>query len=68
MRSKLFTIVAILVAATMLLSACAPAAAPTPETIVQTVVVEGKPQTVVITATPAPTEPPAPEAAAPQVH
>jgi len=45
----------------MLLGACQPAAQPTPETIIQTVVVEGQPQTIVVTATPAPVEPAAPE-------
>jgi peptide/nickel transport system substrate-binding protein len=49
MRSKLFVIVSLLIAATMLLTACQPAA---PETIIQTVVVEGKVVEVVVTATP----------------
>lgn len=69
MRSKLFAIVALVVVASMVLTACTPPAAPTPETIIQTVVVEkqGTPQVIMITATPAPTEPakptepPAPE-------
>ncbi len=62
MRSRVFAVVALLIVASMALAACAPAATPTPETIVQTVMVEGTPQTVVITATPAPVQPTAPAA------
>lgn len=51
MRSKVFAIVGMLIAISMMLAACQPAAA-TPETIVQTVIVEGKPVEVVVTATP----------------
>ena len=60
MRSKLFIFASLLIVASMVLAACQQAT-PTPETIVQTVVVEGQPQQVVVTATPAP------EAAAPAV-
>jgi multiple sugar transport system substrate-binding protein len=57
MKSKLFIILASLVALSLALAACAPAATPTPETVVETVVVEktvevmveGTPQTVVET-------------------
>jgi peptide/nickel transport system substrate-binding protein len=45
----------------MVLSACA---TPTPETIVETVVVKEEGETVVVTATPEPEEPPPPEAVA----
>ena len=54
MRSKLFAVAALLIVASMVLAACQPAAAPTPETIVQTVVVEGEVQEIVVTATPGP--------------
>lgn len=57
MRSRAFAVAAMLIAVSMVLAACQPAAAPTPETIVQTVMVEGKPVEVVVTATPAPQEP-----------
>jgi len=65
MKTRLFTFVSILVALAML-AACAPAPVPTPETIVETVtvietvVVQGETvvQEKVITATPAPTQPP----------
>lgn len=57
MRSKIFVIVGLLMAVSMILGACQPAAVPTPETIVQTVIVEGTPQTVIVTATPAPVVP-----------
>ncbi len=60
MRSKLFVIVAALMIASMVLAACAPAAA-TPETIIQTVVVEGETKEVVVTATPDPAAAPAVE-------
>ncbi|NPV85454.1 MAG: ABC transporter substrate-binding protein [Anaerolineae bacterium] len=57
MRSKyLFLVVSLLMIASMALSACQPA--PTPETIIQTVVVEGKTVEVVVTATPQPEEQP----------
>jgi oligopeptide transport system substrate-binding protein len=52
MRSKLFAFGALLIIASMALAACQPAAAPTPETIVQTVIVEGESVEVVVTATP----------------
>lgn len=54
MRSKLFVFAALLIAASMVLGACQPQA--TPETIIQTVIVEGTPQVIEITATPAPVE------------
>jgi peptide/nickel transport system substrate-binding protein len=54
MRVKFFTLVSVLVVASVLLGACTPVATPTPEKVVQTVVVEGKPVEVVVTATPAP--------------
>lgn len=53
MRTKLFLLISVLVLASLVLGACQPAA-PTPETIIQTVVVEGTPREVVVTATPAP--------------
>lgn len=46
---------------TLLLSACKPEPTPTPEILIQTVIVPGTPETVIITATPAPTLEPAPE-------
>jgi multiple sugar transport system substrate-binding protein len=55
MKSKLYLVLATLMVAAMLLAACAPAATPTPETIVQTVEVvttvevPGEPETVVET-------------------
>lgn len=52
MRSKTFAFISLLVLASMLLAACQPAAAPAPEKVVETVVVEKEGQTVVITATP----------------
>lgn len=61
MRSKLLAVVALLAVLSMALTACQPAAVPTPETIVQTVIVEGQPKEVVVTATPAPVESAAPE-------
>ena len=57
MRSKLLIVAGLLIVASMILGACQPAAVPTPETIVQTVIVEGTPQTVVVTATAAPVVP-----------
>lgn len=57
MKSKIFIVLATLVVLSMVLAACAPAAAPTPEKVVETVVVEktvevmvqGTPQTIVET-------------------
>ena len=54
MRSKLFVLAGLLIVVSMILGACQPAAVPTPETIIQTVIVEGTPQVQIITATPAP--------------
>ncbi len=54
MRSKLFVLFALLVSMSMVLAACAPQPAATPEKIVETVIVAGTPQTVVITPTPEP--------------
>lgn len=51
MRTKLFLLISVLVLASLVLGACQPAAA-TPETIIQTVVVEGTPKEVVVTARP----------------
>jgi oligopeptide transport system substrate-binding protein len=62
MRSKVYVFTALLILVSMILGACQQAPAATPETIIQTVIVEGTPQIIEITATPAPTEPPAPEA------
>ncbi len=61
MRSRIFAVAGLLLMVSMVLGACAPAApgvVPTAQTIVQTVMVEGKPVEVVVTATPAPTTPP----------
>lgn len=55
MRSKFYVLAALLIAASMVLGACGTTA--TPETIIQTVIVEGTPQVIEITATPAPVEP-----------
>jgi oligopeptide transport system substrate-binding protein len=57
MRSKFFLIAGLLIVLSMILGACQPAPAPEPETIVQTVIVEGTPQTVIVTATPEPVVP-----------
>lgn len=57
MRSKLFVVFAFVLIASLLLSACtpaAPAAPATPEVIERTVIVNGTPQTLVVTATPEP--------------
>jgi peptide/nickel transport system substrate-binding protein len=57
MRTRLFTIVSLIVLASMVLTACGtPATAPasTPQVIVQTQIVAGTPQQVVVTATPEP--------------
>lgn len=51
MRSKLFKLFVLVIAASMILSACA-TTTEEPETIVETVIVEGTPQTIVVTATP----------------
>lgn len=53
MRSKLFLFASLVIVASMVLAACQQAT-PTPETIIQTVVVPGEAQPVVITATPPP--------------
>lgn len=57
MRSKLLIVAGLLIVASMILGACQPAAVPTPETIVQTVIVEGEVQEVIVTATPEPVVP-----------
>jgi len=64
MYSRTLRILAVLTSAILLLSACAPAATPTPQVIEVTKIVAGTPvvQQVVITTTPAPTKPPAPTA------
>jgi peptide/nickel transport system substrate-binding protein len=63
-RPKWLILFSLLIIASLVLAACQPAATPTPERIVETVVVtqviEGEVQEVIITATPAP-ETPAPE-------
>ncbi|HZW04449.1 MAG TPA: peptide ABC transporter substrate-binding protein [Anaerolineaceae bacterium] len=56
-RSKAWTALGLLIVVVMIVSACQPAPAPTPETIIQTIVVEGTPQVVITTQEP--TEPPA---------
>jgi oligopeptide transport system substrate-binding protein len=56
MSKKLFSIASLLVIASMVIGACAPAATSTPQTIEVTRIVEGEPQTVVVTATPGPVE------------
>jgi len=58
MRSKLLTVFALLLMASMVLSACQPAAVATavPQVVEQTVIVAGTPQTIVVTATPEPVE------------
>ncbi len=60
-RSKSLLFLSVLVALSMFLAACQPAAAPAPETIIETVIVEvaGTPvvEERIITATPAPEEP-----------
>jgi len=52
MRNKLYIVGALLMVFSLMLGACQPAAQPTPETIVQTVIVEGEVKEVVVTATP----------------
>ena len=63
-RQKGLILFSLLIIASMVLAACQPAATPTPERVVETVVVtqivEGEVQEVIITATPAPVTP-APE-------
>jgi oligopeptide transport system substrate-binding protein len=54
---KIFAVMSFLVVASMLITACGGPAAP--QTVVQTVVVEGTPQVQVVVATPAPEEKPA---------
>ena len=54
MRSKFFVFAALLIVASMVLAACQPAAPAEPETIVQTVIVEGESVEVIVTATPEP--------------
>ncbi len=65
---KAILVLSILVMASMLLSACQPAAAPT--AIVKTVVVEGTPKVIEVVATPEakPTEPPAPASTTKVLH
>jgi peptide/nickel transport system substrate-binding protein len=64
-RQKVLILVSMLIIASMVLAACQPAAAPTPERIVETIVVtqmvEGEVQEVIITTTPAPVVEAAPE-------
>jgi simple sugar transport system substrate-binding protein len=62
MHSRTLRIMAVLTVLVTLVTACAPAAAPTPQVVEVTKIVAGTPviQQVVITATPAPTKPPAP--------
>ncbi|PKO06503.1 MAG: hypothetical protein CVU41_07235 [Chloroflexi bacterium HGW-Chloroflexi-3] len=45
---------------TLLMSSCKPEPTPTPEVLIQTNIVPGTPETIIITATPAPTLEPAP--------
>jgi len=57
MKTRLLRIlVSVVVLSTFVLSACAPAATPTAQVIEKTVIVQGQPQTVVVTATPLPKE------------
>jgi len=73
MRSKLAVLVSVLMLASMVLAACAPAVVPTPVTVevtkevVNTVVVTQPGQTIIITATPAPTTPPPAKPAGPKI-
>jgi peptide/nickel transport system substrate-binding protein len=68
MNKKLFAVASLLVIVATALAACAPATTPTPEKVVVTQIVAGTPvvKEVVVTATPAPTAPPAPGAALPR--
>ncbi len=64
MLRKIYVGIQVLIVASLLLAACAPTATPAPvvkevtQEVVKTVEVEGAPQYVVITPTPAPAEPP----------
>lgn len=49
---KIFVVISLLIVASMVMSACAPAAQSTPQTVVQTVVVAGTPQVQVVEVTP----------------
>jgi simple sugar transport system substrate-binding protein len=62
MYSRTLRVLAVLTVLVSVLTACAPAATPTPQVVEVTKIVAGTPvvQQVVITATPAPTQPPAP--------
>jgi oligopeptide transport system substrate-binding protein len=64
MHKKGIVLVSLFVLASMLLGACQQTPAATPETIIQTVIVEGTPQVIEVTATPGPQES---EAAGPKV-
>lgn len=55
--TKLLSYLGVVVSTALLLGACGPAATATPEVIVQTQIVAGTPQQVVVTATSAPTTP-----------
>jgi len=54
MKSKFFRLGLMVTLLALVLTACAPAAVPTPETIIQIVTVEGEVREVVVTATPPP--------------
>ena len=54
MRKNFYIMGALFMVFSLMLGACQPAAQPTPETIVQTVIVEGEVQEIVVTATPVP--------------
>lgn len=56
MSHKFFSVLKALILAAVVLTACAPAATPTPQMVEVTRVVEGTPKVVEITSTPAPTE------------
>ena len=49
MRNKMFLVISLLMVASMVLAACAPAAAPTPEKVIETVIVEKEGEKVVET-------------------
>lgn len=55
-RSKVWGMLGLLIAMAMIVAACQPAPAPTPETIIQTVIVEGTPQVIEVVATAEPVE------------
>jgi ABC-type transport system substrate-binding protein len=61
LKSKKWAWLASFTVLSLILVACGPATTPTPQVIVQTQIVAGTPQTVVITATPAPVVEPRPE-------